>query len=122
MTKTLVIVEDDLDMRELIRLVLRDGPDLRIAGEVATADRAIDMVEQEQPDLIILNHYLDAETRGLTVAPVLKELAPNAKIVLFSSHDLTIDASQEPAVDVFLSKRRLGSLYPTVSRLLDREA
>lgn len=118
MTKALVIVEDDLDMRELIRFVLRTEPEVHIAGEVATADRAIGLVEREQPDLIILNHYLDAETRGLAVAPVLKRMAPQARILLFSSHDLTIDASREPAVDRFLHKQRLASLLPTVSELL----
>ena len=118
MTKALVLVEDDLDMRELIRMVLRTESDLRIVGEVATADEAVGIVEREQPDLVILNHFLDADTRGLTLAPALKLAAPHVRILLFSSHDLTIDASREPAVDEFLMKQRLTSLVPTVTRLL----
>jgi DNA-binding NarL/FixJ family response regulator len=117
-TKALVLVEDDLDMRELIRIVLRTESDLRIVGEVATADEAVGVVEREQPDLVILNHFLDADTRGLILAPALKLVAPHVRILLFSSHDLTIDASREPAVDEFLMKQRLTSLVPTVARLL----
>jgi DNA-binding NarL/FixJ family response regulator len=117
-TKAVVVVEDDLDMRELIRIVLRTESDLRIVGEVATADEAVGIVEREQPDLVILNHFLDADTRGLMLAPALKLAAPHVRILLFSSHDLTIDASREPAVDEFLMKQRLTSLVPTVTRLL----
>jgi DNA-binding NarL/FixJ family response regulator len=117
-TKALVVIDDDLDMRELIRIVLRTESDLRIVGEVATADEAVGIVEREQPDLVILNHFLDADTRGLMLAPALKLVAPHVRILLFSSHDLTIDASREPAVDEFLMKQRLTSLVPTVARLL----
>ena len=119
MTKALVIVEDDRDMRELIRLALASEPVLRIVGEAASADGGVTLAQREQPDLIILNHYLENDTRGLAAAPALKAAAPHAKVLLFSSHDLTIDASREAAVDVFLSKRKLTSLLPTVSDLLD---
>lgn len=119
MTKSLVLVEDDVDMRALIRLTLGGAPELRIAGETGTADRAIALVEREQPDLIILNHYLEGETRGLAVAAALKLAAPGAKVLLFSSTDLTIEAGRDSAVDAFVSKRKLLTLLPTVSQLLD---
>lgn len=119
MAKSLVLVEDDVDMRALIRLALGGEPELRIAGETGVADRAIALVEREQPDLIILNHYLEGETRGLAVAGALKRAAPGTKVVLFSSTDLTIEAGRDSAVDAFVSKRRLLTLLPTVSELLD---
>ena len=122
MTKAVVVVEDDLDMLELIKIVLRDESDLDIVGEVATGDEAVGVVEREQPDLVILNHFLDADTRGLMLAPALKRAAPRARILLFSSHDLTIDAGREPAIDEFLMKQRLTSLVPTITRLLGSAA
>ena len=118
MTKAVVVVDDDLDMLELIKIVLRAESDLHIVGEVATGDEAVGVVEREQPDLVILNHFLDADTRGLMLAPALKRAAPQARILLFSSHDLTIDAGREPAIDEFLMKQRLTSLVPTITRLL----
>ena len=119
MTKSLVVVDDDVDMRALIRVVLGGEPELRIAAETDTADSAIALVEREQPDLIILNHFLEGDTRGLAVAGALKRAAPGSKVVLFSSTDLTIEAGRDSAVDAFVSKRRLLALLPTVSELLD---
>ena len=119
MAKAIVVIENDVDMRDLIRFVLEPELELRIVGETGTAEHGVALVERNQPELVILNHYLDGDTRGLDVAGALKEAAPQAKVLLFSSFDLTIEASREAAVDAFLNKRRLTSLLPTVSELLD---
>lgn len=119
MSKAVVVIEDDPDMQELIRLALRPQPQLRFVGHAEGADEGLALVEREQPDLVILNHYLEAGSLGLHLAPALKRAAPGAKLVLFSSYDLAIEADHESAVDVFVNKRRLASLLPTVSSLLD---
>lgn len=119
MSKAVVVIEDDPDMQELIRLALSPQPQLRLVGHAECAHEGLALVEREQPDLVILNHYLEAGTLGLELAPALKRAAPRSKLVLFSSYDLAIEAEQESAVDVFVNKRRLGSLLPTVSSLLD---
>lgn len=119
MSKVVVVIEDDPDMQELIRLALRPQPQLRLVGHAECAAAGLALVEREQPDLVILNHYLEAGALGLQLAPALKRAAPRSKLVLFSSYDLAIEADQESAVDVFINKRRLGSLLPTVSSLLD---
>ena len=119
MSKAVVVIEDDPDMQELIRLALRPQPQLRLVGNAEGADEGLALVEKEQPDLVILNHYLEAGTLGLDLAPALKRAAPRAKLVLFSSYDLAIEAERESAVDVYVNKRRLGALLPTVSSLLD---
>jgi DNA-binding NarL/FixJ family response regulator len=119
MSKAVVVIEDDPDMQELIRLALRPQPQLHLVGHAECAEEGLALVEREQPDLVILNHYLEAGSLGLPLAPALKRVAPRAKLVLFSSYDLAIEADHESAVDVFVSKRRLGALLPTVSSLLD---
>lgn len=119
MSKAVVVIEDDPDMQELIRLALRPQPLLRLVGKAERADDGLALVEREQPDLVILNHYLEAGRLGLELAPALKRAAPRTKLVLFSSYDLAIDAQRETAVDVYVNKRRLASLLPTVSSLLD---
>lgn len=119
MSKAVVVIDDDADMQELIRLALRPQPELRLVGQAERADEGLALVEREQPDLVILNHYLEAGSLGLPLAPALKRAAPKAKLVLFSSYDLAIEAEHESAVDVFVNKRRLATLLPTVSSLLD---
>ena len=115
--KVLVVVEDDPDMRVLLRALLEREPRLELVGEAATAEEAIELAAALLPDVILLDHFLAGDVHGLDVAPQLKRVAPQARILLLSSHDLRIEAQREPAVDAFLRKERLDQLLPTVRRL-----
>lgn len=118
MTKILVVVEDDADIRFLITLTLRADERIEITGEAATAAEAIELARTEQPGLIILDHYIDGDVMGLDAVPALKDAAPEAKILLFSSHDLGAEVARQPLVDKFLRKDRMAELLPTVQSLL----
>jgi DNA-binding NarL/FixJ family response regulator len=121
MTKILVVVEDDADIRFLISLTLRSDDRLEIMGEAATADEAVELARTEQPGLIILDHYIEGTVMGLDAVPALKEVAPASKILLFSSHDLSAEVARQPLVDGFLRKDRMDDLLPTVQQLLQLE-
>lgn len=117
-SRVLVIVEDEADVRWLIRLTLLEDPRLEIFGEAATARDAIELARQGQPGLIILDHSIDGDIMGLDAAPLLREAAPEAKILLFSAFDLEREAAGEPAIDEFLLKTHIDRLLPTVHHLL----
>ena len=121
MTSVLVIVEDDADVRLLIKLMLKVDPRLEISGEGVTAADAVELAQTAAPDLIILDHYIDGPVMGLDISPQLKMAAPGAKILLFSSHDLSAEVARQPAIDAFLRKDRMDALLPTVQSLLDLE-
>lgn len=120
-TKTLSIlalVEDEADIRALIRMTLRPDPRLELKGEAASAEEAIELVREIQPDLIILDHSLEGQMTGLEAAPVLKEVAPGGKILLFTAYDMKKEAEHEPAIDAFLRKDNFPRLLRTVEDLL----
>lgn len=119
MSKILVVVEDDPDIRFLIKLTLRADERLEVMGEAATAAEAVVLAGSEQPGLIILDHYIEGTVMGLDAVPDLKAAAPAAKILLFSSHDLSAEVARQPLVDAFLRKDRIGDLLPTVQALLE---
>jgi len=55
---------------------------------------------------------------GLDGAPRLKELAPQAKIIMFTAHaDLKARADKEPAIDGFVLKTESTQLLPLAQRL-----
>ncbi len=115
----LVVVEDDPDMRMLIRLTLALEERFLVSGEAASAADALDVVRStDDLDLIILDHFIDGDIMGLQAAPLLKAAAPRAKILLFTSHDLATEARREPAIEAYLSKGELDELVPTAQRLL----
>jgi two-component system, NarL family, nitrate/nitrite response regulator NarL len=112
----ILIVEDDPEMRELIGITL-DDPALTIAGEAASAEEALTIAPEVQPDVIILDHFLDGEITGLQLAPRLPELVPASKILFFSSHDLQIEVEREPSVHGYLRKAQVSRLLEAVRAL-----
>jgi DNA-binding NarL/FixJ family response regulator len=119
--EVLVVVEDEPDMREVIRLTLARDTRLRILGEAATAAEAIEVARTHNPGLIILDHSIEGDIMGLEAAPLLKAVAPNAVILLFTAYDMAAEARREPAVDAFLRKDELSRLLQTVDALLGLE-
>ncbi|MCW2927045.1 MAG: response regulator transcription factor [Thermoleophilia bacterium] len=117
--KVLVIVEDDLQMQLLIRMNIELDDRLELSGAATNAAEAIEVARAEQPDLIILDHFIDGDVMGLHAAPALKEAAPSAKVLLFTSHDLRLEARREPAIDRYLGKTDITALLGTVQEMLD---
>ena len=120
--RILLIVEDEPDMRAMIRAILTRDARLEIVGEASSASEAIAAASSLEPGLIILDHSIEGDVMGLEAAPMLKKACPEAKILLFSAFDLEAEAEAEPAIDAFLSKSNVRKLLHTVLRLLDLEA
>lgn len=116
--RILVVVEDDADMQHLIRALLSEDAAFDIVGETADADATLDLVKMGTPDLIVLDHYIDGPLMGLDLAPLVKQAAPGVKILLFSAHDLKVEAGNEPAIDAFVLKSNFEQLVPTIKKIL----
>ncbi len=119
--KVLVVLEDDVQMQRLINMNLQIDPRLELSGAASTAAEALQLAERIQPDLIVLDHFVQGDVMGLEAAPAFRQVAPEAKLLLFTSHDLWLEARREPAIDGFLSKTQITELLPTVQRMLDLE-
>ena len=116
------IVEDEPDMRLLIRLALtRDGR-LEPVGEAASAEEAFGLLASSSPGVIVLDHSIEGDLTGLEAAPMLKERAGSVKILLFTAHDMAREAAAEPAIDAYLRKDRIDQLLGTVQDLLGLES
>lgn len=116
--KDLLVVEDDPDIQFLIRTVFSKDARFTVAGEAASAEDGVELARSTEPGLIVLDHGLAGELTGLAAAPKFKEVAPNAKIILFTAHaELRIRAGDEPAIDAFLLKTDVQQLLPLAQRL-----
>jgi DNA-binding NarL/FixJ family response regulator len=116
--RLLVVVEDEVDIRLLIRMTLMADARIELFGEASSAREAIELAKVASPGLIILDHSIEGDLMGLDAAPLLKQVAPESKILLFTAFDLAKEAAAEPAVDMYLSKANLDRLLPTVQRML----
>jgi DNA-binding NarL/FixJ family response regulator len=117
--RVLVAVEDDPDFQRLIRVTLSEDPRLSLAEDVpATIQDAVEVAREVQPGLIVLDHNLKGKMVGLTGARKLKEVAPEAKILLFTAYDVAAEARRESAIDEYLHKDDVGQLLETARRLV----
>lgn len=62
-------------------------------------------MKEMQPHLVILDHFIDGDVMGLEAAPAIRHVAPDARILLFTSHDLEVEAA-------FLRQGPLPSCHP----------
>ncbi len=112
------VIEDDPDLQLLIQLKFNVDSRLKFAGAATNSIDAIELVRSTNCKVLILDHFIEGQIMGLHAAPLIKAANPDIKIILFTSHDLAIEASREPAIDAYLQKKNLNKLLPTVLRLL----
>lgn len=118
-----MVVEDEDDIRMLVRFRFELESEFDVDGEAADIETAIDAAKSSQPDLIVLDHKLQSAMTGLEGAPLLKAVAPRAKIILFSaSEELRIPATTNAYVDAFLLKTDIERLIPLARQLLGLNA
>lgn len=80
-TRSVLIVDDNEVARTVAVHLVRRDPKFRVRGTAADGLEAIDMAGDECPDLVVL----DGEMAGSDVVPRLRELCPDARIVLWGS-------------------------------------
>ncbi|MDX1658779.1 MAG: response regulator [Nitriliruptorales bacterium] len=94
---TVVVVDDEPDVRFLVRRLLdrRDGWEL--VGEAADGAEAADVVEELQPDVVLLD--LMMHTPGEEALPHILKVAPKTMVVVFSAAPST-DADRRRLLDL----------------------
>lgn len=118
---SVLILEDDLDMRLFIRRMLGRDPRFDTYYESDEASQAIALAKSKKPDLIILDQYIQGIATGLDAAPLLKKVAPCSRIILFTGQDLFRMISGVPAIDAYVPKAYLSKLLPTAQKLIQIE-
>jgi DNA-binding NarL/FixJ family response regulator len=116
--KILVVIEDDPDVQFLIEAIFAMDPRFSIAHVATSAEEALQEQPSSEPGIIVLDHGLAGPLPGLAAAPLLKERAPQAKIIMFTAHAaLQARAVKEPSIDAFLLKTESEKLLPLAQQL-----
>ena len=113
----IAIVDDDDDVRELLGLGLTTDT-LEVVGTAADATRAVRLVEEQQPDIVLLDLHMP-DMGGLEVLPVLRDKCPNARVVAFSAIGAThmVENALEAGVFGYIEK---GVSIDSIIKHLDR--
>lgn len=103
-TRRVLVVDDDPDLRMLLKFALdREGVS-KVVGEAGNGREAIEAAREHQPDTIVLDHGMPVMT-GLEAIPSLREVAPSARIVMYTAYAHTEQRAEfEKAADAVLVK------------------
>jgi DNA-binding NarL/FixJ family response regulator len=120
MAKSVLIADDSVSVRYVIRSFLKDVADIEICGEAVDGLEAVEKAKKLKPDLVLLDLSMPT-MNGVEVASILKKTMPQVLIILFTMYSENIGKALTSAVgvDAVLSKPDgMGQLVESIKALL----
>lgn len=96
-TCRVLLVDDSVELRTMLRVVLDADPSIQVIAEAADGRRAIELAAQERPDVVVLDIAMPVMD-GLTALPAICAASPNSAVVVLSG--LTDEALRDRARDL----------------------
>lgn len=117
-----VLVDDVEVMRITLKKVLAQFPNIEIVGEASSFDEAREVINDSQPDLVLL----DIDLNGLTSIDLIGELNCTPKIIFITSHEnFAVKAFELNAVDYIIkpiSAKRIGTAIDRITKPIEEIA
>jgi len=113
-----IIVDDEWLVREELKTLLAEYPEIEILGEAANVPQAIEIVRNSNPDVI----FLDIQMPGATGFDLLEQTDITSKIIFITAYDqYALKAFEVNALDYLLKPIQKDRLAKTIQRLLAGE-
>ncbi len=81
----ILIVDDHLVVREGLKRILADTPEMRIAGEAASVPDALNLMRRQPFDLVLLDISLPGRT-GVDLLKQLRNEFPSVRVLVLSAY------------------------------------
>lgn len=81
----ILLAEDHATVREGIRLIIENQPDMKIVGEADDGREAIRLAEELKPDIVVMDVSMPG-LNGLLASAKLKRIMPDVKILTLTRH------------------------------------
>ena len=104
-----VVVDDHALLRDGTRQILEAHPDLQVVGEAASGEVALALVNQLQPDVVLMDIALP-EMNGIEVTRALTRDHPDIRVLMVSAYyeDEYVRSALEAGAAGYLSKTAPG--------------
>jgi DNA-binding NarL/FixJ family response regulator len=100
-----IIVDDHPVVRFGVRQMLSTDKDIEVVAEMEDVDHLIDTIKEKAADIVLLDLELD-HTHGVDALRLIRQAAPDVKVIIYTSHDEEerIVQAAEVGVDGYLLK------------------
>lgn len=105
----LILVDDHLILREGLKFMLRNEPDVIVAGEAANGTKALELIRDSPPDVVLLDVKMP-DLSGLETLRRIRERWPDLPVVILTMYD------DPEFIDEALRSGAAGYLLKSVSR------
>jgi DNA-binding NarL/FixJ family response regulator len=108
MTARVVLADDVVDLREMMRYALELTGEFTVVAEAGDGEAAVEAVAEHQPDALLIDLAMPLMD-GVAAIPRIREVAPACRILVFSGfdHDSMRQTAMERGADAFLVKGML---------------
>lgn len=116
-----VIVDDEQLVRMALRLVIDGEPDLTVVAEVAEGDAAIAVVDEQRPDVVLMDVRMPGRDGLSTTRELLTRPVPPRVLMLttFDSDDLVLGALRAGALGFVLKDTPPPQILDAVRTVAD---
>ena len=81
-----VLVDDHHVVRQGLRIYLESFPDLQIAGEAASGEEALRLIELWLPDVVVIDLLMPGGIDGVETIRRINQLTPHTQIIALTSY------------------------------------
>lgn len=112
-----ILVDDVESVRSVIRKLLTSFENIAVIGEASDFEHALQLIEDEKPDLL----FLDVDLNGLTSMDLLKRLNYEPMVIFITSHsDFAIKAFEYNAIDYMLKPISIERLSKAIEKVTNK--
>ncbi|MGH2748950.1 MAG: response regulator [Actinomycetota bacterium] len=116
-----LLVDDQKEIRYLLRLKLRAEPDLEVVGEAVNGEEAVRLAEELRPDVVVMDIMMPVMD-GIEATRTIKQRLPAVAVLGYSASDDPEKRSAMLAAGAYscLVKTELEAIVPFIMKAAPR--
>ena len=122
-TTRVLIVDDDLAIRVLIKAFLESESSFEVVGEAGSASQALEVAAEVMPDLVTMDHQMPGDSDGIGCIRDMKQRWPEIQILALTASGAEVSRSMiEAGAYAAIDKAHMELVIPALYQIADRRA